>query len=98
MRRERKEGGRSKEGGASFQFSKTLLNQLRLYRLDCTSREQRTITFFFKRDRKGGRKRGRETSFYCLLYTLLGMEPATQACALTRNRTGDLSVCGTMPN
>ena len=26
------------------------------------------------------------------------MEPATQACALTRNQTGDVSVCGMMPN
>ena len=27
-----------------------------------------------------------------------GTEPATQACAPTRNRTGDLSLCGTLPN
>ena len=26
-----------------------------------------------------------------------GTKPTTQACALTGNRTGDLSLCGTMP-
>ncbi|KAM5295297.1 uncharacterized protein AAES06_005459 [Glossophaga mutica] len=36
----------------------------------------------------------------CLLYAfLLGTKPASQVCALTGNRTCDLSsVCGTMPN
>ena len=60
------------------------------------------ISFFFKilfiyfeREGKGGRKRGRETSMCgCLSRTpLLGTWPNTQACALTRNRTGNLLVC-----
>ena len=40
---------------------------------------------------KGGRKRGRETSMCgCLLHTRYSAPgPATQACALTGNRTGD---------
>ena len=41
----------------------------------------------------------RETSISCLSHACrLGTKPATQACALTGNRTGDLSLCGTMPN
>ncbi|KAF6090917.1 hypothetical protein HJG60_012262 [Phyllostomus discolor] len=49
--------------------------------------------------RKGGRKRGRKTSINCLSHTpQLGMEPATQACALTGNQTSDLSLCRTMLN
>ena len=41
----------------------------------------------------------RETSISCLLHTPWpGTEPATQACALTRNRTCDLSVCRMTPN
>ena len=44
---------------------------------------------------KGGRKRGRETSvFGCLLRTPHWRpKPATQACALTGNRTRDPLVC-----
>ena len=42
------------------------------------------------------REKGREgeTSISFLLHT----EPTTQTCALTRNRTGDLLFCRTMPN
>ena len=41
----------------------------------------------------------RETPKGSLPHTLLsGTKPATQACALTRNRTSNVSFCGTMPN
>ena len=40
----------------------------------------------------------RKSRWLPLAHPKLGTWPATQACALTRNRTGDLSVCGTMPN
>ena len=57
--------------------------------------------FFFKKtlfiyfiDGKGGRKKGRETSMCgCLLCPLLGTWPATQACALSGNPTGNPLVC-----
>ena len=60
---------------------------------------------YFKREGKRGRKKGRETSM-CernidrlpLATPQLGNRPATQTCALTRNRTGDLSLWETMPN
>ena len=60
--------------------------------------------FILERGGGGGRKRERktltwETSIGCLPNTPWpGTKPATQACALTRNRTGDLSVCRMMPN
>ena len=41
----------------------------------------------------------RETSTACLPYApWQGTEPVTQLCALTRNRTGDLLPCRTVPN
>ena len=43
--------------------------------------------YLFFREGKGERKRGRETSMCGCLW--LGTWPATQACALTRNRTSD---------
>ena len=59
--------------------------------------------YFRARGREGERESEkhrceRETSISCLLYTCQGTEPATQVCALTGNRTSDLSVCGTTPN
>ena len=33
-----------------------------------------------------------------LAHLQTGTWPATQACALTKNQTGDLSVCGTVSN
>ena len=52
-----------------------------------------------------GRKRGRETpretetSIDCVSYILqLGTKPATHASVLTRNQTGNLLLCRTMPN
>ena len=56
------------------------------------------IFIFDFRERGWERERGRETSIGCLLYTSQGTEPATQACVLTENQTGDLSVLGMMPN
>ena len=66
---------------------------------------------FFKRIylfifRKGGREKEREGNIDAernidqlpLTHTLLGTEPAAQSRALTRNRTGDLLVCGVTPN
>ena len=54
---------------------------------------------YFQREDKGGRKRGRKTSMcernldqLALACPLLGTWLATQACALTVNRTSDLSV------
>ena len=59
---------------------------------------------FLERE-EGGRTRGRETWMpernmgqLPLLRALMGMEHATQACVLTGNQTGNLSICGTMPN
>ena len=49
------------------------------------------IYFIYLLERKG-RKEERErniTVWLPLVHTLLGTWPATQACALTRNRTGD---------
>ena len=41
----------------------------------------------------------RETLISCLSHTTqLGMEPKTKVCALMGTWTGDLLVCGTMPN
>ena len=55
--------------------------------------------FVYQREGKGKRKRGRETSMGCLLHVpRRGTKPATQVCALTRNRTSYLLLCGTMPN
>ena len=42
---------------------------------------------------RGKGERERETAIGCLLRPQLGTWPATQACALTGNHTGDLSVC-----
>ena len=40
-----------------------------------------------------------ETSISCLGHVpQLGVEPPTQACALTRNQTWDPLLCGTAPN
>ena len=65
-----------------------------------------TDYLFIFRDRgregeRGGKKHccERETSIGCLsCVPWPGTEPVTQACALTRNQTGDLLLCGTMPN
>ena len=69
------------------------------------------VCTFFKRFylfifRKGGREKEREGNIDAernidqlpLTHTLLGTEPAAQSRALTRNRTGDLLVCGVTPN
>ena len=55
------------------------------------------IFCLFVREGKGGRKTGRVTSMDCLpsIHPQPGTEPATQACAQTRNWTGDLLVCKT---
>ena len=46
-----------------------------------------------------GEREGEKYEISRLSYTPQpGTEPATQACALTRNWTGDLSLCRTMPN
>ena len=58
----------------------------------------------FLREGKGGRRRGRETSM-CerdmdqlpLARPQPGTKPATQAHALTRNQTSELSLCGMKP-
>ena len=49
------------------------------------------LRFLFYFQRKGGRKRGRETSVPGCLSCAppLGTWPATQACALTGNQTDD---------
>ena len=49
------------------------------------------FNLFIFREGKGGRKRGRGTSTcgFLLRTPLLGTWPATQACALTRNQTGN---------
>ena len=60
---------------------------------------------YFQREGKGGRKRGREISMcerntdrLSLAGPQLGIKPATQACALTGNRTSDILFCRTTPN
>ena len=43
---------------------------------------------------RGERKRGRDINVWLpLMCPLMGTWPITQACALTRNRTGDPLVC-----
>ena len=55
--------------------------------------------FYLFLEGNGGRKRGRQTLIVYLLYALWpGTEPATQACALTGNRTCNPSFCEMMPN
>ena len=62
------------------------------------------IYIFRERGRKGEREgkkhqRERKTLISCLSYIpWLGNKPTTQACALTKNRTGNLSLCRTIPN
>ena len=63
-----------------------------------------TLFWFLERG-KGREKRGRETlmgerniSWLPSICTLTGTKPTIQAHALTGNRTGDLSVCRTMPS
>ena len=61
------------------------------------------FTYFLEREK--GRERGRETSI-CkrnndqlpLVWPQSGTWPTTQACAMTRNWTGGLSVWGTTPH
>ena len=57
------------------------------------------LRFYLFLEREGGKKRGRKTSMYKryinrlpLALPQLGAWPTTQACALTRNRTGNLLV------
>ena len=65
---------------------------------------KKILFLIFWQEGKGERKGEkhwyeRETSIGCLSYVLqLGIEPATQACVLTRSQTGDLTLCGTIPN
>ena len=54
--------------------------------------------YLFFRERKGGRKRERNTVWLPLQRPLLGIWPIIQACALTRNRTGDPLVSRRMLN
>ena len=63
------------------------------------------LFLIFRERRREGKREGEkhqckiETSIGCVLYvSWLGAELTTQACALTRNRTGDLSLCGTTTN
>ena len=67
----------------------------------------RLLLFFFKDfiylflDRREGRKKERERNILVLLpltCPLLGIWPATQACALTENRTVNPSVHRPAPN
>ena len=47
-------------------------------------------------DRREGREKGKERNINVWLHlvcSLLGTQPTTQACALTRNRTGDPFLC-----
>ena len=68
--------------------------------------KKRFYLFIFWRERgKEGERKGekycrkKETSIGCLLYVpWQGTKPATQACTLTGNRTGDLPLCGMMSN
>ena len=49
-------------------------------------------------DRGEGREKEREININQLLLPQPWTWPATQACVLTRNQTGDLSVCRMTPN
>ena len=60
---------------------------------------------YFQREGSEGEREGekhrceRETLLGCLSYTPQpGIEPATQACALTGNQAGDSLLCRTTPN
>ena len=56
--------------------------------------------FVFRESVKRGRETSTwETSKHCLSYApWLGTEPTTQACAVTRNQTCNLSLCRMTPN
>ena len=57
------------------------------------------IFIYREKGREGGREGEKHQCERETLYTSQsGAQPATQACALTRNGTGDLSFCGTMSN
>ena len=75
--------------------------QVGLYTMEHTS----FFRFNFGERGREGEREGekqcceRETSIGCLLYVpLLQTEPASLACAPTRNGTGNLVLCGTAPN
>ena len=56
------------------------------------------ILFIYFSERGQGREKEKERSIEMQLYIPRpGSEPITQARALTRNRTGDLWLCGTVP-
>ena len=87
---------------SSFRHSQALI--LMLQKHLSTEFLEKILSFIF-REGGGRRKRGREISMYernidwlPLAYPQLETWLATQACALTGNRTSDLSVCGAMLN
>ena len=51
------------------------------------------LFIYCQREGKGGRKRERNIDWLPPAHSQLGTWPATQACALTGNRTSDPSVC-----
>ena len=55
------------------------------------------IYLFLEKGREGGREGEKHHVWLPLVRPLLGIWPTTQACALTGNRTSDLSVCRVMP-
>ena len=60
---------------------------------------RRFYLFYFQREGEGRRKRGRNINMWLpLAHPLLGIWPATQACALTGNQTCDPSLCTPMLN
>ena len=61
-------------------------------------KKKRFYLFIFREKRRGEKERERNINRLPLRCTLIRTEPTTQACALTRNRTQDPSLCGTMPN
>lgn len=83
-----------RQGSYPFRFS--LLVSLQLLRKFGVG----AYGFFFQKDfTYVFLQRGREPSLGCLLYTpQLGIEPITQACALSGNRTIHLLLCGTVLN
>ena len=70
--------------------------KMKLLRFGCSFKKD---FIYFSLEGKGGRKRGRERLMWeSLSFVLTRDWTVSQACALTGNRTGGLSLCRMTPN
>ena len=99
------EGGKSWARSACTQINSeqidSLCTPLRIYSAVCSAFFFKDFVHLFLVRREGREKEEekhrceRETSIGCLSYaSCVGTKPATQACALTQNQTGDFLFCG----